>query len=169
MGREREYHIEVQLVSCMRRLAQSIGGLRSAASTQFLLVEQSTAAGGATPINGVRTPMPRSSSFSFLSDNLTLPPDNQAILTSIDEIPEGNEEAGSLPPSPQRDSLDESRYIPTANSPADMFSRFISQLGPSIVSVSRTVTQLNVNTRVIEIPCRHAEATFRRASLFVRI
>lgn len=169
MGREGEYHIEVQLVSCMQRLAQSIGGLRSAASTQFLLIEQSTAAGGATPINGVRTPILRSSSFSFLSDNSTLQPDNQAILTSIDEIPEGNEEAGSLPPSPERGSPDDSRYIPTANSPADMFSRFISQLGPSMVSFSHTVTQLNVDTRTIEITCSHVEATFRRASLLVRI
>lgn len=145
MGREREYHIEVQLVNCMQRLAQSIGGLRSAASTQFLLIEQSTAAGGATPINGVRTPILRSSSFSFLSDNSTLPPDNQAILTSIDEIPQGEEEAESLTPTSQRDSLGDSGYIPTANSPADMFSRFISQLGPSMVSASHTMTQLKVD------------------------
>ena len=169
MGREREYHIEVQLVSCMQRLAQSIGGLRSAASTQFLLIEQSTAAGGATPINGVRTPILRSSSFSFLSGNSTPQPDNQAILTSIDEIPEGNEEAGSLPPSPEQGSPDDSRYMPTANSPADMFSRFISQLGPSMVSSSHTVTRLGFDTRVIEITCSHVEATFRRASLLVRI
>lgn len=135
MGRERQYQIEAQLVKCMHRLAQSIGGLRSAASTQFLLLEQSPA-GAATPINGVRTPILRSSSFSLLSDQSTLRSENQAILRSIDEIPEDAEEAESAPQSPRQGSMDDSSYIPTANSPADMFSRFISQLGPSMVGKS---------------------------------
>lgn len=132
-GREREYHIEAQLVNCMHRLAQSIGGLRSAASTQFLLLDQSTAAGGATPITGVRTPLLRSSSFALLSEQPTLPPENQAILTSIDEISEEDDTTGSRPHSPRQDLADDGDYLPTANSPADMFTRFITQLGPSMV------------------------------------
>lgn len=135
MGRERQYQIEAQLVSCMHRLAQSIGGLRSAASTQFLLLEQSSAGAG-TPINGVRTPILRSSSFSLLSEQSTLPSENQVILGSIDEIPEDDGEAESASQSPRQGSMNDSSYIPTANSPADMFSRFISQLGPSMVGRS---------------------------------
>ena len=33
-GTEDEYQIEAKLVKCMQRLAQSVGGLRSAAATQ---------------------------------------------------------------------------------------------------------------------------------------
>lgn len=73
MGREKEYQIEKQIVSCMQRLSQSIGGLRSAASTQFMLLDQPANTGGATPVSGVRTPLLRSSSFSLLSKQSTLP------------------------------------------------------------------------------------------------
>ena len=136
MGREKEYQIEKQIVSCMQRLSQSIGGLRSAASTQFLLLEQPANTGGATPVGGVRTPLLRSSSISLLSEQPTLPPENQAILTSIDEIPEDDEDAGSLLHKQQRESTEDSDNLPTANSPAEMFTRFITQLGPSMVSSS---------------------------------
>lgn len=135
VGREREYQIEKQLVSCMQRLSQSIGGLRSAASTQFLLLEQAVNMGGATPVSGVRTPLLRSSSFALLSEQSTLPSGNQAILTAIDEISEDGGESESPSQSPHPGSLADSGYLPTANSPAEMFTRFITQLGPSMVSI----------------------------------
>ena len=134
-GRQREYQLEKQLVSCMQRLSQSIGGLRSAASTQFLLLEQNVNAGGATPVTGVRTPLLRSSSFALLAEQPTLPSGNQAILTSIDEISEDSGESESPSQSPHPSSLADSGYLPTANSPAEMFTRFVTQLGPSMVSI----------------------------------
>ena len=42
LGTEKEYHLETKIVNCMQRLAQNAGGLRSAATTQFLLLSQPT-------------------------------------------------------------------------------------------------------------------------------
>ncbi|KAG9940084.1 hypothetical protein KCU98_g19234, partial [Aureobasidium melanogenum] len=41
LGREKEYRIEVKLVKCLQGLSQSIGGLYSAADTQFSLIKSS--------------------------------------------------------------------------------------------------------------------------------
>ena len=137
LGREREYEIEARLVQCMQRLGQDIGGLRSAASTQFLLLAQGPSLGNATPINGVPGPLYRSLSFSMRSDDEATTPEHPGILTSIDEIPEDdpNVEAGPVSPSALRTSAEDGNSLPTAKSPGDIFSRFIDHLGPSMVSI----------------------------------
>lgn len=127
LGREREFDMEARLVNCMQKLGQDIGGLRSAASTQFLLLAQGPGAGNATPINGVPTSSYRTLSFSMLPGEAP-PPAHHGILTSIDEIPEDDSN-----PSAMRGSAEGSTYLPTAKSPGDMFSRFIDHLGPSMV------------------------------------
>ncbi len=66
MGTETEYQIEARLVECMQRLGHGIGGLRSAASTQFDLLSQTPAAGTATPTDGIYSPI--NGSFSFPGD-----------------------------------------------------------------------------------------------------
>ena len=136
MGREREYHIEVRLVDCMRRLGQDIGGLRSAASTQLLLLSQGTTAGGTTPVNEHSAPLFRAPSFSVLADSGTSPSGSHGVLTAIDEISEdGTEsEAATTPKSTHRESMIDGEHVPSANSPAEIFTRFILQLGPSMVS-----------------------------------
>ena len=127
VGTEREYSIEARLVNCMQQLAQNMGGLRSAASTQFLLLAQPTTLEGQSPS------LHLSPSFSTMADGLRSPSEAYGVLTAIDE---SLEDDGDCLESPNRKSWlsagDES-YLPSANSPAGIFSRFIIHLGPSMV------------------------------------
>ena len=136
LGLEREYKLEARVVDCMQRLGQDIGGLRSAASTQFLLLAEGPSAGNGTPVNGSSTPLYRHLSFSILSEVEAPPMEHRGGLTSINEIPEDDSALDNRPitPSPLRASAEDSGYLPTANSPGDIFSRFIDHLGPSMVS-----------------------------------
>lgn len=137
MGREKEYEIMAKLVGCMRRLGQDIGGLRSAASTQFLLLEQAPSAGGTVkPVHGGSTPLYRSDGFSLLSEGEASPLEDQGILTSIDEIPEveANSEIQAVNPEPSPASAQDMNSVSIIESPSDLFSKFISHLGPSMVS-----------------------------------
>ncbi len=136
MGREREYNIEARLVRCMEKLGQDIGGLRSAASTQFLLLAQGPSAGNATPVDGGSASFQRRPSFSVFSDGEASDLGNQGILTAIDEVPEDERHAasGTTSPSALRSSAEDINYLPTAKAPGDIFSSFITHLGPSMVS-----------------------------------
>ena len=132
MGTEKEYHLEAKLVSCMQRLSQNVGGLRSAATTQFLLIAQAPAGGTAsnTPIStGFATPV--FSSIPTMTNGSISPSEQHGVLTAIDETPEDEtlEDSRLAHPMPEGDSL-----ASTLNSPSDIFSIFITQLGPSMVS-----------------------------------
>lgn len=127
VGTENEYHLEVKLVSCIQRLAQNIGGLRSAATTQFLLLAQPTMGGEATPMSSILSPQ-TAASFSLVEDR----------LTAISESPEDDRHPGGdgKPEGTinrRREASDDS-YPSTINTPSDIFSRFIIHLGPSMVS-----------------------------------
>ena len=131
MGTEIEYQLELKLVNCMQRLAQNIGGLRSAATTQFLLLAQPRLDGATTPTSPI-FPLLRnkSSHSSFIEDRLKSPSENQGILAAIDESPEDGSSEGTL----CRRQGSEDSFLPTVNTPAEIFSRFITHLGPSMVS-----------------------------------
>lgn len=135
MGTENEYGLEAQMVKCMQRLAQNIGGLRSAATTQFLLLAQSTKDGASTPMSLAFSPQQLRTSFSFMSDIVTSPSENYNVLAAIDEAPD-QEESTPHSPKGRRQELSNDSYLPTVNNPPDIFSRFIAQLGPSMVSNS---------------------------------
>lgn len=135
MGTENEYGLEAKMVKCMQRLAQNIGGLRSAATTQFLLLAQSTKDGASTPISLSFSPQQLRTSFSFMSDIVTSPSENYGVLAAIDEAPD-QEESTPHSPKGRYQELSNDSYLPTVNNPADIFSRFIAQLGPSMVSNS---------------------------------
>lgn len=128
-GTEEAYHIVARLVKCLERLSLDISGLRSAATTQFSLLEKSSR-------DGILTPVGRS-----LSDSAVPGLSHQDLahiehrfggLASIEEISEGHlsEDDGSI--------LIGSRTIPseaqTAVTAADIFSVFITHLGPPMVS-----------------------------------
>lgn len=149
LGTEDEYKIESSLVNCMQRLAQSIGGLRSAATTQFTLLAEG--AGIGTPINSMRYSRPQihgESAFSTLIGRQ----DRFAILTAIEEASEegsGTEDHQTQEqPEPQR--LDSqgtevsiaSTIMPTVRTPAEIFSRFLLVLGPSMKSLAYTLSQI---------------------------
>ena len=128
VGTEREYRLEARLVNCMQRLAQNVGGLRSAASTQFLLLAQSTTS------TGNSTPIRMSGSFSSIANGLNSPSEAYGVLAAIDETVEedGSIVIGSTDTS--RQSSNDGGHLPSMNSPSGIFSRFIIHLGPSMVS-----------------------------------
>ena len=127
-GTETEYGLEKNLADSLRRMAQNIGGLRSAATTQFTLLQQPVG-GGATPLSAY-TPSTAGLKPGQLAriDSWTSVPDNYSVLESIEESPhEGNE------------SPEEFSSAPTARTPNEIFEKFISHLGPSMKSLAYTL------------------------------
>ncbi|KAL8938821.1 MAG: hypothetical protein Q9211_003031 [Gyalolechia sp. 1 TL-2023] len=119
-GSEKQYHLEAKLVECMQRLSQNIGGLRSAATTQFMILAQ-----------------PRLGSPSDLRRELvtdTTRAEQPLILTAIDEVSE-NGDSDSMP----EPTSDPESSIPT---PDNAFSDFILHLGPSIKSLAFTLKDI---------------------------
>ncbi|KAL9579996.1 MAG: hypothetical protein Q9212_004761, partial [Teloschistes hypoglaucus] len=117
-GTERQYRLEARLVDCMQRLAQNIGGLRSAATTQFLLLAQ--------PGLGSSAEVP-SETDAHMAHHRSLP----AIYAAS-----GNgdtEDAPDLPlQAPDGSLLTTSR----------VFEEFIDYLGPSMNSLAYTLREI---------------------------
>lgn len=152
MGTETEYKINVKLVKCVETLMQSLGGLRSAAETQFTLLAQSEFGGASlqtVPTNGTVTSSIFSDHAASQSPPQLFSPTPRhldrhgSVLACIDELPESSAEASAI--CSPADSDDESkpgnhilaRSITLSKSnltPADIFSVFIAQLGPPMVS-----------------------------------
>ena len=132
LGTEVEYHLEAKLVSCMQRMAQNIGGLRSAAATQFSLLSQAGSAGGATPITATYTPVSYNQVNFSRVDSWMSNQENYGVLAAIDESPEDDE----FPAATQRLDThgDTESGLSTVRSPVEIFERFIMHLGPSMVS-----------------------------------
>ena len=136
-GTEREYAMYVQLVNCMQRLGQNIGGLRSAATTEFWLLAQSEGKSPTISRGGLTPRKQRESYFPHTANGPVSPTDLHAILESIDETPEDT--SGQTTPGTMTHSfLDQGETLPSINTPSDIFSRFIVQLGPSMVRFSRS-------------------------------
>jgi hypothetical protein len=154
LGTEDEYKLEASLVNCMQRLAQSIGGLRSAATTQLTLLREGAAIGSATPTDDGLSAQAAGLGLSLVASKQ----DRFAVLTAIEEASEegsgaedqytptqGTQSPGSRPSRLERQNSEASVtsiYVPTARTPADIFSRFISHLGPSMKSLAYTLSQI---------------------------
>ena len=145
LGTEEEYKLEASLVNCMQRLAQSIGGLRSAATTQFTLLKE-IGGGGTTPANRA---IPRFNGASMSS--LDTMHDRFAVLTAIDEVSEegsGGEDQHGTDCRPQLERTESEeffspdKFMPTAKSAGEIFSRFIMHLGPSMKSLAYTLSEV---------------------------
>ncbi|KAI9812601.1 MAG: hypothetical protein M1827_004590 [Pycnora praestabilis] len=139
-GTEQEYHIEARLAACMQRLSQNIGGLRSAASTQFTLLSQSEATATMTPRNGSISTVGVSSPPLFRS-GIFSPQEEHGVLAAIDEAPEEGSGVEDSQQSPRYGSVDHDG-LSSANSPAEIFTRFIIHLGPSMKSLAYTLKQI---------------------------
>jgi hypothetical protein len=130
-GTEIEYDIQVQLVKCIEQLAQSLSGLRSAASTQFTLIAKD-AHGSATPqaneFFGLTSP-----DFARVSERMT-------GLEAIEELPEM--ETPFSDHDPDQSFYFPSGGLPTASGTPDIFSMFISQLGPPMKSLAFTLKEI---------------------------
>ncbi|CAO1597394.1 hypothetical protein XANCAGTX0491_001203 [Xanthoria calcicola] len=113
-GTEGEFRLEAKLVDCTQRLAQNIGGLRSAATTQFLILAQ--------PGLGLSTER-RSGKVAVAS------------LEVIDERPEVYE-GEPIPKSALKGSTN------SILTPGEVFAEFVEQLGPSIKSLAFTLREI---------------------------
>ncbi|KAI9683704.1 MAG: hypothetical protein M1829_005010 [Trizodia sp. TS-e1964] len=134
LGTEKEYWIEKRLVGCLQRLAQNIGGLRSAAATQFSLLAQ------------VEHGTPQSTS-TFTQTNHHSPThqplalyssdDTFSAMASIDEWPEV---ALAADMGFSGNSEDSGAHI--IRTPTDIFEKFITHLGPSMKSLAYTLKEI---------------------------
>ncbi|KAF2495118.1 hypothetical protein BU16DRAFT_486353 [Lophium mytilinum] len=133
LGTEEEYKIQSRMIKCLERMAQDIGGLRSSAETQFTLIAKSVVEGvelGDSSYFGFASPAVESPSLSIVERRTN-------ILASIDELPEdvdsAAEESGVSTPGNIPHDLQSSLTA------ADMFSIFISHLGPPMKSLAYTL------------------------------
>lgn len=145
LGTEAEYFIESRMVKCLETMVQNIGGLRSAAETQFTLLAQTD---GVQNGNGVDISGRSNVASSFfeepgqfsvspaLSPSLSHMERRTSILASIDEVPESSADVSDDESFRQTDGR--SWKLPEGMQsnlhPADMFSIFIAHLGPPMVS-----------------------------------
>lgn len=95
LGTESQYCQELKLVNCIQKLSQSIGGLRSAAMTQFTLLKE-TSDGGSPAMDSVRHCIPQIHGASVLS-TIRTKPERFAVLSAIDEAPDESSEAEDAP------------------------------------------------------------------------
>ena len=130
VGTEKEYQLEAKLVNCTQRLAQNIGGLRSAAFTQFLLMAQSGVSGSVAPASTMYASRPKDGYFGVASTGITPSFEDQGVLAAINEMPED----ASIEDCPPAHPFPEDGSVHSVTSPSDIFARFITQLGPSMVS-----------------------------------
>ncbi|KAI6619062.1 hypothetical protein MCOR07_006196 [Pyricularia oryzae] len=157
LGHERVYSLDKAVYKSIETLAQSIGGLKSAANTQFALLRESAAT--AVDPDGQRTgdvsptsigpptlfsPSLLSRSFSSsLKSGLGRHP----ALSAIDEATdEGSSQEGSPRPFVRR-SNSESNATQTTQpavfrTSSDIFSLFIELLGPSMKSLAFTLSEI---------------------------
>ncbi|KKY26558.1 putative 60s ribosomal protein l19 [Diplodia seriata] len=149
LGTENEYHIETRLVKCMERVAQNIGGLRGAALTQFSLISKPSGDGispGITRNSSIEA-LSRVNSGDFTSyfnrkpSHSNLSSVSASGLAAIEEAGEEASDEGSRALSPMT-TPGAISAIATAETPADIFTMFISYLGPSVKSLAFTLKEV---------------------------
>ncbi|OLN85965.1 Uncharacterized protein C26F1.08c [Colletotrichum chlorophyti] len=140
LGREKIYDLEKSLVKSLESLSQAIGGLRSAADTQFALLKelpQDPMAGQLSPGSTVFSPTLSRAMSQYLKGAR----DRFATLASIEEDEELEEEPDSHP-SPGETADGPPPPLPTFRSPSEIFELFIALLGPSMKSLAYTLSEI---------------------------
>ncbi|KAI8946497.1 ribosomal protein L19 [Xylaria longipes] len=146
IGQEQIYRHDKMVLKSLENLAQSIGGLRSAANTQFELLKEISAGPlsaniPASPDTSVFSPsLGRSFSSSLKSNN------RFERLSAIDEASNERSDQEDEPtltqalesPTEIRSTL--SAFAP--RSPSDIFELFIALLGPSMKSLVYTMSEI---------------------------
>ncbi|ORY57281.1 Fusaric acid resistance protein-like-domain-containing protein [Pseudomassariella vexata] len=145
VGREEVYKNDKALVRSMERLAQSLGGLRSAANTKFELLEEKTNGG---TFSGNMSPTKINSPTLGRSTSGPLKSGSKIdLLSSIDEAPDERSDVEDDPlPTLFREappSLASGGLPPDAlRTPSEIFELFITRLGPSMKSLVHTLSQI---------------------------
>lgn len=155
LGTEEEYKIASRLVKCLEELMQSIGGLRSAAETQFTLLAQTIASSdGAKVVTAgpstasSETPVTENGPSPVTSPSLSHTDRRSSILASIDEMPESStdvsdDESGL----PNGSSIQLPQGVANNLTPADMFTVFIAHLGPPMVLTAMPLFKFTMSDR----------------------
>ncbi|KAK1593356.1 ribosomal protein L19 [Colletotrichum navitas] len=139
LGREKIYNLEKALVKSLESLSQAIGGLRSAADTQFTLLKeipQDPMAGQLSPGNTVFSPTLSRAMSQYLKGAR----DRFASLASIEEDDEIDDDNSH--PSPTETTDGPPAPLPTFRSPSEIFELFIALLGPSMKSLAYTLSEI---------------------------
>ena len=134
-GTERQYRIESRLVKSVQRLAQDIGGLRSAASIEFVLLAESAAKGQQTvPLaldagSSTRPDLPSTSAAGIAGLPEQAIDDSHDVFSDASSTPSPIEPTGPL----ERGASMSLPSGPSAASAALIFATFIEHLGPPMV------------------------------------
>jgi len=140
LGTEEEYKIASRLVKCLEQLMQSLGGLRSAAETQFTLLAQTDVQNDSnrfeiTTLNNSAMSTENAPSPIY-SPTLSHTERRSSMLASIDELPETSANVSDDELSKDHDGPWRlPRVMHSDLTPADMFTVFISHLGPPMVKL----------------------------------
>lgn len=144
LGTEDQYRVERKIVNCMERLAQDIGGLRSAATTQFTLLQE-TFPNGNTGIMSPKKPHGMAS-YGTITGTTRMKLERFNSLTAIEEAAEedsGREESSSRPSFERTGTMDsDATDLMAIRTPSDIFARFLRHLGPSMKSLVFTMQQI---------------------------
>ncbi|KUI73052.1 hypothetical protein VM1G_08196 [Cytospora mali] len=127
VGDEKIYQLDKAVYKSLENLAQSIGGLKSAANTQFILLKEPPSeppSGSVSP--GSLSPSLHRSFSSHASIKTRIP--------TLSAINEGSEESDD-----DRSMNGSLASAPTFRSPSDIFNLFIALLGPSTKSLAYTL------------------------------
>ncbi|KAL2148373.1 hypothetical protein VTH82DRAFT_2293 [Thermothelomyces myriococcoides] len=143
LGHEKLYQLDRAVVRSMETLAQSIGGLRSAANSQFaLLKEPLTLSRVMSPAEFSGTLSPRPEMYRTLSGQIRSGRDRFLSLASIEEASEdGSEEGRAAGERRRRSDASATGFMPFQHS-SDIFELFIQLLGPPMKSLAYTLSEV---------------------------
>ncbi|EGO61397.1 hypothetical protein NEUTE1DRAFT_77391 [Neurospora tetrasperma FGSC 2508] len=134
LGQEKIYQLDRAVVKSMETLAQSIGGLRSAANTQFALLKESFEQADQPPLS---PRMQRAASTILKSGK-----DRSLVLQAIREASdEGDDDDDRVPPESDARRSDVST-VPSFRNSGEIFELFIALLGPSMKSLAYTLSEV---------------------------
>ncbi|KAJ9635587.1 hypothetical protein H2204_005761 [Knufia peltigerae] len=126
LGTERQVLIEARLAHCIQRISQSIGGLRSAAAMQFVVVKEPPFGSPMRNEGIARAAGTWMDSLESSKSN----DDNRGLFNGINSL-SANSQDRLQPPNQ-----------PPFRSPAQIFEMFIENLGPSMRSLAFTLKEI---------------------------
>ncbi|KAJ9500487.1 hypothetical protein H2202_004282 [Exophiala xenobiotica] len=126
LGTERQALVETRLVHCIQRISQSIGGLRSAAAMQFVVVKQ-------PPFESAfRSEATAALTRLFSLERPTAGGDSRALFSNLIS------DSSSQTPQGARFQSGEQPF----STPAQIFELFIQNLGPALRSLAFTLKEI---------------------------
>lgn len=128
LGTERQALIEARLAQCVQRIAQSIGGLRSAAAMQFVVTKEPAFG------SSLRSPAQISSTPYWMNslESSKSSAEDRYLFSYFNPHPPSQATTDGKP----------GQIQPPFRSPAQIFELFIKNLGPSMRSLAFTLKEI---------------------------